>query len=103
MLPYLTIAGLYAAFIAVGWVAARRTRDSSADDFIVAGRSMPVWLATLTMTATWVDGGYLLGTAEGVYKSSVATGLQGGLCFGISLILGGLFFARRMRASVSRR
>jgi high affinity choline transporter 7 len=50
------------------------------------------------MTATWVDGGYLLGTAEGVYRNSVASGLQGGVCFGISLILGGLFFARRMRA-----
>ena len=58
---------------------------------------MPVWIATLTMTATWVDGGYLLGTAEGAYKSSLASGVQGGLCFGISLILGGLFFARRMR------
>ena len=58
---------------------------------------MPLWLATMTMTATWVDGGYLLGTAEGVYRSSVATGLQGGVCFGISLILGGLFFARKMR------
>ncbi len=49
------------------------------------------------MTATWVDGGYLLGTAEGVYRSSLASGLQGGVCFGISLIIGGLFFARRMR------
>jgi solute:Na+ symporter, SSS family len=45
-----------------------------------------------------VDGGYLLGTAEGVYRSSLASGLQGGVCFGISLIIGGLFFARRMRA-----
>ncbi|HOC17508.1 MAG TPA: hypothetical protein PKK95_04520, partial [Vicinamibacterales bacterium] len=59
---------------------------------------MPIWLATLTMTATWVDGGYLLGTVEGTFKSSVALGVQGGLCFGISLVLGGVFFARRMRA-----
>ena len=65
---------------------------------MVAGRAMPLWLATVTMTATWVDGGYLLGTAEGVYRSSLASGLQGGVCFGISLIIGGLFFARRMRA-----
>jgi high affinity choline transporter 7 len=61
-------------------------------------RAMPLWLATFTMTATWVDGGYLLGTAEGVYRSSLASGLQGGVCFGISLIIGGLFFAKRMRA-----
>lgn len=94
----LAIAGLYGVFLLVGFLAARRVRDGSAADFIVAGRAMPLWLATLTMTATWVDGGYLLGTAEGVYRSSLASGLQGGLCFGISLILGGLFFARRMRA-----
>ena len=58
---------------------------------------MPLVLALLTMTATWVDGGYLLGTTEAVYKSSIALGGQGGLCFGISLILGGLFFAHTMR------
>lgn len=92
------IAAMYAAFLFVGWLAARKVKDGTAADLIVAGRSMPLILATLTMTATWVDGGYLLGTAEGVYRSSVASGLQGGVCFGLSLILGGLFFARRMRA-----
>jgi high affinity choline transporter 7 len=92
------VATMYGVFLALGWLAARKVKHGSADDLIVAGRAMPLWLATLTMTATWVDGGYLLGTAEGVYKSSLALGLQGGLCFGVSLILGGLFFARRMRA-----
>ncbi len=93
----ITIGLMYASFLAVGWLASRRAATGS-DDFMVAGRAMPLWLATFTMTATWVDGGYLLGTAEGVYRSSVATGLQGGVCFGISLIIGGVFFARRMRA-----
>ena len=96
-LAVVTIALMYAAFLLIGWRASRRAAGASAADFIVAGRSLPLWLATLTMTATWVDGGYLLGTAEGVYKSSLATGFQGGVCFGISLILGGLFFAKRMR------
>ena len=103
-----TIALIYASFLAVGWLATRSThRPSRARsgsltagpaDFMLAGRGLPLWLATFTMTATWVDGGYLLGTAEGVYRSGIAVGLQGGVCFGISLILGGLFFARRMRA-----
>ena len=95
---------IYASFLAVGWLAYSTRRTSRAtsgslkvDDFMVAGRAMPLWLATFTMTATWVDGGYLLGTAEGVYRSGIASGLQGGVSFGISLILGGLFFARRMR------
>jgi solute carrier family 5 (high affinity choline transporter), member 7 len=91
------LVALYGTFLVVGWLAARRVRSGAADEFMVAGRAMPVWLATLTMTATWVDGGYLLGTAEGAYGSSLASGIQGGMCFGISLVLGGLFFARRMR------
>lgn len=93
----LAVIAMYASFLLVGWLAARKVKDGTPADLLVAGRSMPIWIATLTMTATWVDGGYLLGTAEGAYKSSLSSGIQGGLCFGISLILGGLFFARRMR------
>lgn len=88
---------MYAAFMAVGWIASRKVRDGTPSDLIVAGRSMPLWIAALTMTATWVDGGYLLGTTEGAYKSSIQLGIQGGLCFGISLILGGVLFAGVMR------
>lgn len=88
---------ILAAFLAVGAFAARKVRHGSAADLIVAGRNLPRWMALLTMTATWVDGGYLLGTAEGAYRTGVASGVQGGLCFGISLVLGGAFFARRMR------
>ena len=73
------VAAMYAVFLALGWFAARRVAGGSAEDLLVAGRAMPLWLATLTMTATWVDGGYLLGTAEGVYKSSLALGLQGAI------------------------
>jgi high affinity choline transporter 7 len=91
------VIAMYGAFMVVGWVASRRVRDGTPADLIVAGRQMPLWIAALTMTATWVDGGYLLGTTEGVYKSSIQLGIQGGLCFGISLILGGVFFAGVMR------
>jgi solute carrier family 5 (high affinity choline transporter), member 7 len=92
-----TVVCMYAVFLVVGWLASRKIKEGTIADLIVAGRAMPLWIATLTMTATWVDGGYLLGTAEGAYKSSLASGIQGGLCFGISLIVGGLFFARTMR------
>src|SRR5713101_2427841 len=79
---------MYAAFMVVGWLASRKAGDGTAADLIVAGRQMPLWVAALTMTATWVDGGYLLGTAEATYKSSVQLGIQGGVCFGISVIVG---------------
>jgi high affinity choline transporter 7 len=94
MLPFLLI---LAAFLILGAFAARKVKPGSPADMIVAGRSLPQWMALLTMTATWVDGGYLLGTAEGAYKTGIASGIQGGVCFGVSLILGGVFFARRMR------
>ncbi len=97
-MTWLIIIALYGVFLLIGWMAARRVREGTPADLLVAGRTMPLLLATLTMTATWVDGGYLLGTAEGAYRSSLSSGLQGGLFFGLSLIIGGLFFAGRMRA-----
>jgi solute carrier family 5 (high affinity choline transporter), member 7 len=88
---------LYAVFLGIGIAGARKASAGGWSELLVAGRAMPLWLAVLTMTATWVDGGYLLGTVEGTFKSGIPLGIQGGLCFGVSLILGGLFFARRMR------
>src|SRR5205814_6420777 len=91
------VVAMYAAFLVVGWFASRRIRQGTPADLMLAGRQMPLLVAALTMTATWVDGGYLLGTTEGVYKSSIQLGIQGGLCFGVSLIVGGIFFAGIMR------
>ena len=90
------VIGLYAIFLGVGWMGSRRVIQGTAAELLVASRRMPFWMATLTMAATWIDGGYLLGTAEGVFVN-LASGWQGGVCFGLSLVLGGVFFARRMR------
>src|SRR2546425_414953 len=93
------VVGMYAIFLFIGWRAARKAVEGNAADLILAGRQLPLWLAVMTMTATWGDGGYLNGTAEAAYDSTkgLARAAQTGLCFGISLILGGLFFARTMR------
>lgn len=90
------VASLYAIFTIVGWYASRRAKSEGVAALMLAGRSMPFWMATVTMAATWIDGGYLLGTAEGTF-GSIASGWQGGVCFGLSLLLGGVVFARRMR------
>jgi high affinity choline transporter 7 len=83
---------MYALFLFVGWYASRKVKTGSASELLVAGRSLPLLMATLTMTATWVDGGYILGTAESTF-TSIALALQGGVGFGLSLIIGGIFFA----------
>jgi high affinity choline transporter 7 len=90
------VASLYAVFLLVGWRASKRIKLGTASELLVAGRAMPFWMATITMAATWIDGGYLLGTAEGA-MTSFASGWQGGVCFGLSLVIGGVVFARRMR------
>ena len=97
----IAVSGMYAAFLVIGWLASRKVKEASAGELILAGRAMPLWIAVMTMTATWVDGGYLLGTAEGAFLKNgggILYGLQGGACFGVSLVLGGAFFAYRMRA-----
>lgn len=91
------VLALYAVFLWIGIAGARKALRGGWAELLVAGRAMPLWLAVLTMTATWVDGGYLLGTVEGTFKSGIPLGAQGGLCFGASLVIGGLLFARRMR------
>ncbi len=50
------------------------------------------------MTATWVGGGYINGTAENTYSSNYGlVWVQAPWGYAMSLILGGLLFARKMR------
>jgi len=71
-----------------------QTLDST--DLFLAGRAIPLWMAIFTMTATWVGGGYLAGTAEWVYAEGQAWA-QAGWGYALSLIFGGLIYAKVMR------
>ncbi len=80
--------------IAIGLFAASKVH--TARDYVVAGRSLPLYMVTATVFATWFGSETVLGTS--------ATFLQDGLHgivadpFGASLclILAGLFFARKL-------
>ncbi len=90
---------MYLAVFVVGVVAGRkREGKESTAELMLAGRDLPLWVGLLTMTATWVGGGYINGTAERTFASGVLWGGQAGLGYALSLILGGLFYARTMRA-----
>ncbi|KAG2456464.1 SC5A7 protein, partial [Polypterus senegalus] len=57
---------------------------------VVGGRNLSAWVGVFTMTATWIGGGFILGTAEMVYNPSA--GLVTSLApvgFSLSLIIGG--------------
>lgn len=93
------IAAFYVLIFLVGVHAGRRgVGAETSDGLMLANREMPIFMGVFTMIATWVGGGYINGTAEAVYDQ--ARGLvwaQAPWGFALSLILGGLFFARRMR------
>jgi solute carrier family 5 (high affinity choline transporter), member 7 len=77
------------AFVAAG-------RSESLQDTMVAGRQLPLMVAIFTMTATWVDGGYVSGTAEYAFSDGLAW-VQAPWGYALSLIIGGIWFAPKMR------
>lgn len=65
---------------------------------MLAGRSIPLFIAVFTMSATWVGGGYINGTAENTYSQDYGlVWVQAPWGYALSLVVGGLLFARKMR------
>ncbi|XP_038046003.1 high-affinity choline transporter 1-like [Patiria miniata] len=92
----------YLLILAVGLWASRKNKGSSDQEQVVlAGRNIGAVVGIFTMTATWVGGGYINGTAENVFLPEGNSGLvwtQAVWGYSTSLVLGGLFFAKIMRS-----
>lgn len=95
---YFSMVAFYGLIFFMGTYAANLKKGNSIADVMLAGRNIPLWIAVFTMSATWVGGGYINGTAEYTYHSNYGLiWVQAPWGYGLSLILGGLFFARKMR------
>lgn len=83
-----------AGSIAIGLYAARRVHSSK--DYVVAGRSLPLYIVTATVFATWFGSETVLGTSS----TFIDEGLSGIVAdpFGASacLIFVGIFFASKL-------
>lgn len=86
----------YGLIFGMGSYAAGLRRGDSSSDVLLAGRALPLGVAIFTMSATWLGGGFINGTAEQAYSNGLVW-VQAPWGYGISLIIGGLFFARKMR------
>ena len=54
-------------------VAVHKSRTvKSADDFIVAGRSVPVYMLVATLVCTWIGSGSLFGTAGLTFRTGIS-------------------------------
>lgn len=88
----------YALIYYIGARAAGKKADSDndAEAFMLAGRALPLYVAIFTMSATWVGGGFINGTAEYTATAGLIW-VQAPWGYALSLVAGGLFFARLMR------
>lgn len=93
---YVAIMFFYALVFYTGSAAAGLRQGNTTTDMMLAGRNIPLFIGIFTMSATWIDGGYLNGTAEYTVSQGLVW-VQAPWGYAISLLLGGLFFARKMR------
>ncbi|XP_056293178.1 high-affinity choline transporter 1-like [Pseudoliparis swirei] len=92
----------YVLILSVGIWAAWKNKNSGGDQserIMVGGRDIGLFVGAFTMTATWVGGGYINGTAEYVYLPDYGLAwAQAPFGYALSLVVGGLFFAKPMRS-----
>lgn len=89
-------AGGFALVMAViGVLAARRA--NGCDDFLVAGRDLPLWLCTATLTATWMGAGTVIGAAGAAYEEGLLGVIADPFGAALCLLLAGLFYVRILR------
>ncbi|MEZ4451570.1 MAG: sodium:solute symporter family protein [Nannocystaceae bacterium] len=69
-------------------------RVESAEDYLVAGRRLPLALSTATLLATWFGAGPMLTAADAVYRGGLARAALEPLGSGFCLILAGFVIAR---------
>eukprot|EP00529_Nitzschia_sp_RCC80_P014061 CAMPEP_0113474276 /NCGR_PEP_ID=MMETSP0014_2-20120614/18494_1 /TAXON_ID=2857 /ORGANISM="Nitzschia sp." /LENGTH=743 /DNA_ID=CAMNT_0000367105 /DNA_START=176 /DNA_END=2407 /DNA_ORIENTATION=- /assembly_acc=CAM_ASM_000159 len=67
-----------------------------AENFFVAGRSLPLWIVAMTLGAQSIDSNAILGNADLSYKFHFWDGAVLPIGLGLSLILNGLFLARHI-------
>ena len=82
------VAGMYGLAFAV------RGRIRSTEDFLVAGRRLPLSLAWATLLATWFGAGTILAVTEEVTREGFRPAALDPIGAGFCLILAGFFFAK---------
>lgn len=92
---FLGVAGYMLIMLGVGFYASKKSH--SVTDFMVAGRSMPLWLCSMTVIATWFGGAMMLGGAGAAYDEGMLGVIEDPWGGALALLLIGFFFARMFR------
>ncbi|MEM7217932.1 MAG: sodium:solute symporter family protein [Pseudomonadota bacterium] len=89
------VGGYLLLMLGIGFFAARRTHNP--EDFMVAGRSLPLWLCGATVLATWIGGGTVMGASGEAYEGGVIAVIADPFGAAVGLLLFGLLVVRLMR------
>ena len=92
---WIGIAIYMGALLFIGFWSGRKINDLK--DFLVAGRRLPLWMATATLLATWFGAGSSMGVAATVYSEGIGGVLADPIGASISLLLAGVFIVGLLR------
>jgi SSS family solute:Na+ symporter len=91
----LGISGYFLIMILVGFLSSRRV--GTMEDYLIAGRRLPFFLAVPTIVATWFGAGSCMGVSGTVYSQGFYGVLADPFGCALALIIAGLFFAIPLR------
>ncbi|XP_034019421.1 high-affinity choline transporter 1-like [Thalassophryne amazonica] len=102
----LSIGVFYVMVLGLGiWASRKSKREEQkctakrSEVAMVGGRNLNIWVSIFTMTATWVGGGYIMGTAEIVYDPTKGlVWAVGPPAFCLNLLIGAVFLVKPIRA-----
>ncbi|XP_071139978.1 high affinity choline transporter 1-like isoform X1 [Mytilus edulis] len=86
----------YIIIVVIGIWAGRKNKKGDTNDLLVAGRSLGMFVATLTTAATMVGGAYINGTAESMGRDGFLWTI-GPVGYNLSLILAALIYVPKVR------
>lgn len=78
----------------IGWWASRRVHSTK--DFVIAGRQLPLIVASTALFATWFGSETLMGASSEFLENGLIGVVEDPFGAALCLILVGLFFARRL-------
>lgn len=81
------------AQLVIGYVVSRKVR--SEDDYLLAGRTLGVPMATFSIFATWFGAESCIGSAGTAYEAGLAGISSDPFGYGLCILIVGLFFARK--------
>lgn len=84
-----------ALMLGIGLYASKKAH--TVGDFMVAGRSLPIGILSMTVIATWFGGSTIMGGATEAYENGMLGVISDPLSAALVLILVGFFFARTFR------